>query len=145
MDGCFWHPLHMFDGRSSIKFWEIPHDSPRSRKATIFEISGAFVEFSWRFRGVFVGFSWLRIIAPKAFSHSWPVFVGFSWDFRGPTKNEISGIIGEFFVAFSWASVPRQQQKTCASPLPRKALKRLFLGAKCLPHNQVLMQEDSDH
>ena len=99
VDGCFLHPLHMIDGRSSTKFWEIPHDSPgESRRATIFEISGTFVEVSWRFRGVFVGFSWLRIIAPKAFSHAWPVFVGFSWDFRGPTKNEISGI----FVEFSW-------------------------------------------
>ena len=36
--------------------------------------------FSWRFRGVFVGFSWLQIIAIEASSHSWPVFVGY---FRG--------------------------------------------------------------
>ena len=71
-----------------------------------------------------MGLSWLQIIAIEASSHSWPVFVGFSWDFRGPTKNEISGKIGEF----SWPF----RGHWCPSTLPWRALKRTsFLAEFC--------------
>ena len=43
------------------------------------------MEISWGF----LGFSWRPIIAFKAYSHSWPLFVGFRWNFFGPTPNKL--------------------------------------------------------
>ena len=43
-----------------------------------------------------MGFSWLRIIALEASSHSWPVFVGFSWDFVDPPKTKLVAKSGGF-------------------------------------------------
>ena len=91
------------------------------------------MEFSWRFRGVFVGFSWLRIIAPKAFSHAWPVFVGFSWDFRGPTKNEISGIIGEFSWLFRGRRYPASNRKHAQAHCLRKHRRDYFSEPSAFP------------
>ena len=51
---------------------------------------------------IFVGFSCLRVIALKASSHFWPVFVGFSLDFCGPTENEFSARGSAIIGVFSW-------------------------------------------
>ena len=70
------------------------------------------MEISWRFREVFVEVSWLQIIAIEASS----VFVVFSWDFRGPTKNEISGKIGKFSWPFRGRLWPSSNRKHAQAP-----------------------------
>ena len=95
------------------------------------------MEFSWDFRGS-------ESLRPKHFLTLGP----FSWVFRGifvdPLKTKLVAFSWSFRGFFVGVGTPPATE-TCASPLPRKALKRIFLGAKCLPHNQVLMQEDSGH